>query len=570
MSDQPTTERTLVLSMQPAGPSERRLAAAAVVLSLVTFVAAVPFAEVKLPQLMGFIPDYESTLAVNDLITAALLYGQFTIARSRGLLVLASGFLFIALMTVCHTLTYPGLFLEGRVLGTSIQSTVWLYMFWHAGFPLAVVCYALLKDDGASRTDAGVSSAILLSFAVVVALVALLTALAAAAESLLPPLMQGKVHLPLMIFTVAVVWSLCLLALVTLFVRRPHSILDLWLMVMLCAWLCDIALSAMLNAGRFDLGYYVGRLYGLSASTFVLGSLVLETVTLYRRLARSLDVERREREHRMREMRSELIHVSRLSELGQMVSALAHEVNQPLTAVGNYLRASLRLIDMGDTTRARPALAKAASEVTRASEIVRRLRDFIRKRDSEKCAEDLGPMIEESVALAVIGTDRPGVRVELRLHPQASTALVDKIQIQQVLLNLIRNAVEAMAGSAHQSLVIATLPSADAMVELSVADSGPGLPPEVRAKLFQPFVTTKSTGMGVGLSICHSIIEAHGGHLWAEDNCDGGAVFRFTVPCAQPQQRHAVANPAPPHEGAPGRVTPPADISRQHRRVNVQ
>jgi|HubBroStandDraft_1064217.scaffolds.fasta_scaffold48436_1 signal transduction histidine kinase len=530
MSDQPTTERTLVLSMQPAGPSERRLAAAAVVLSLVTFVAAVPFAEVKLPQLMGFIPDYESTLAVNDLITAALLYGQFTIARSRGLLVLASGFLFIALMTVCHTLTYPGLFLEGRVLGTSIQSTVWLYMFWHAGFPLAVVCYALLKDDGASRTDAGVSSAILLSFAVVVALVALLTALAAAAESLLPPLMQGKVHLPLMIFTVAVVWSLCLLALVTLFVRRPHSILDLWLMVMLCAWLCDIALSAMLNAGRFDLGYYVGRLYGLSASTFVLGSLVLETVTLYRRLARSLDVERREREHRMREMRSELIHVSRLSELGQMVSALAHEVNQPLTAVGNYLRASLRLIDMGDTTRARPALAKAASEVTRASEIVRRLRDFIRKRDSEKCAEDLGPMIEESVALAVIGTDRPGVRVELRLHPQASTALVDKIQIQQVLLNLIRNAVEAMAGSAHQSLVIATLPSADAMVELSVADSGPGLPPEVRAKLFQPFVTTKSTGMGVGLSICHSIIEAHGGRLWADDNSDTGTVFRFTVP----------------------------------------
>jgi signal transduction histidine kinase len=530
MSDQPTTERTLVLSMQPAGPSERRLAAAAVVLSLVTFVAAVPFAEVKLPQLMGFIPDYESTLAVNDLITAALLYGQFTIARSRGLLVLASGFLFIALMTVCHTLTYPGLFLEGRVLGTSIQSTVWLYMFWHAGFPLAVVCYALLKDDGASRTDAGVSSAILLSFAVVVALVALLTALAAAAESLLPPLMQGKVHLPLMIFTVAVVWSLCLLALVTLFVRRPHSILDLWLMVMLCAWLCDIALSAMLNAWRFDLGYYVGRLYGLSASTFVLGSLVLETVTLYRRLARSLDVERREREHRMREMRSELIHVSRLSELGQMVSALAHEVNQPLTAVGNYLRASLRLIDMGDTTRARPALAKAASEVTRASEIVRRLRDFIRKRDSEKCAEDLGPMIEESVALAVIGTDRPGVRVELRLHPQASTALVDKIQIQQVLLNLIRNAVEAMAGSAHQSLVIATLPSADAMVELSVADSGPGLPPEVRAKLFQPFVTTKSTGMGVGLSICHSIIEAHGGRLWADDNSDTGTVFRFTVP----------------------------------------
>jgi two-component system sensor kinase FixL len=301
-------------------------------------------------------------------------------------------------------------------------------------------------------------------------------------------------------------------------------------MVVLCAWLCDIALSAVFNAGRYDLGFYVGRLYGLLAASFVLAALVVETVTLYARIARSLDSERQEREHRVREMRSELIHVSRLSELGQMVSALAHEVNQPLTAVGNYLRATQRLIDIGDTTKVRTALAKATSEVTRASEIIRRLRDFIRKRDSEKCAEDLGPMIEESVALAVIGTERPNVRVELRLHPQASTALVDKVQIQQVLLNLIRNAVEAMAGSPEQSLVIATLPSADAMVELSVADSGPGLAAEVRAKLFQPFVTTKSTGMGVGLSICHSIIEAHGGRLWADDNSDTGTVFRFTVP----------------------------------------
>ncbi len=132
-------ELKLVLPMQPAGSSECRWAAA-VLLSLLTFVAVVPFARVKLPQSMAFIPDYESTLAIIDLIAAALLYGQFTIARSRGLLVLASGFLYIALVTVCHTLTNPGLFFEGRVLGASIESTAWLYMFWHAGFPLAVVC----------------------------------------------------------------------------------------------------------------------------------------------------------------------------------------------------------------------------------------------------------------------------------------------------------------------------------------------------------------------------------------------------------------------------------------------
>jgi signal transduction histidine kinase len=527
--------------MQPAGPGERRWAAAAVLLSVVIFLAVVPFATVKLPRLEAFIPCYDATLIINDLITAALLFGQFTIARSRRLLVLASGFLFLALITVCHALTFPGLFSAAGLLGAGTQSTAWLYMFWHAGFPIAVVCYAWLKDSGADATHARPSHAILASIAAVVALVVLLAALATAGESLLPRIMQDNHYAPAMIFVVAAVWSLNLVALIILFVRRPHSILGLWLMVVLCAWLCDIALSAVFNAGRFDLGFYVGRLYGLSAASFVLAALVLETVALYGRLARSLDSERQEREHRLREMRSELLHVSRLSELGQMVSALAHEVSQPLTAVGNYLRASQRLIEFGDIAKAQTALAKAAAEVTRASEIIRRLSDFIRKKDSDVRTEDLRTMIEETIALSLVGTARTEVSVELRLHPDVPTALIDKIQIQQVLLNLIRNAIEAMAGRLRQSLVIATRPSANGMVELSVADSGPGLPAEVRAKLFQAFVTTKSAGMGVGLSICRSIVEAHGGRMWADDDSSPGTVFRFTVPGCRPRHELAIA-----------------------------
>jgi two-component system sensor histidine kinase/response regulator len=554
--------------MQPAGPAERRWAAAAVLLSLTIFIAAVPFVRVKLPQLTAFIPCYEATLIINDLITAALLFGQFSIAPSRRLLVLASGFLFLALITVSHALTFPGVFSDTGLLGAGVQSTAWLYMFWHAGFPIAALYYAWLDDGDAMH--ARPSHAILASIAGVVALVVLLTVLATAGESLLPRIMQGNHYTPAMIFVIAAIWSLNLIVLITLFVRRPHSVLVLWLIVVFCAWLCDIALSAVLNGGRFDLGFYVGRLYGLLAATFVLAALVLQTVALYARLARSLDAERQERELRLHEMRSELIHVSRLSELGLMVSALAHEVNQPLTAVGNYLRATQRLVEIGETGKVRNALAKALSEVTRASEIIRRLRDFVRKSDSEKRAEYLGTVIEETVELAVVATHRAGVSVDLRLDPQATMALINKVQIQQVLLNLIRNAVEAMDGRPQQSLVITTLPSDVDMVELSVADSGPGLSSEVRANLFQPFITTKSAGMGVGLSICHTIIEAHGGRLWAEDNSDTGTVFRFTVPCAQPQQRLAVANPAPPQEGAPGRVTPPADVLRQRRRMSVQ
>jgi signal transduction histidine kinase len=373
-----------------------------------------------------------------------------------------------------------------------------------------------------------------------------------------------------MIFVVATVWSMSLAALLIVLVRRPHSILDVWLMVVLWAWLCDIALSAVFNGARFDLGFYVGRLYGLSAASFVLAALLLETIVLYGRLARSVDAEREERELRLREMRSELIHVSRLNELGQMVSTLAHEVSQPMTAVGNYLRACQRLVEIGEMTKAKHALGKAASETTRATEIIRRLRDFIRKTDGEKRTEYLGTMIEEAIELAVVGTERTEVSVELRLNPQASMALIDKVQIQQVLLNLLRNAIEAMAGRPRQSLVISTLPADDDMVELSVADSGPGLPAKVREKLFQPFVTTKSAGMGVGLSICHSIIEAHGGRLWADDNSGGGTVFRFTVPCCRPPRELAVANPALPGEASARGVTPPAEVLPQRRRMNVQ
>ncbi len=530
MVEGPRREPVLVLSLSPAGRGERGLAVAVICLSLVVFVAAVPFARVPLPVVPAFMPAYEAALIICDLITAALLFGQFAIGQPRALLALASGYVFTALITVAHALTFPGLFSAAGVLGGGGQSTAWLYMFWHGIYPAAVAAYAWLRAQRPGPRRRPASVAILGSVAVVAAIVVALTALATAGEAALPAIMQGNHYTPAMIFVVAAVWALSLLALLTLALRPPYAVLDLWLMVVLCAWLCDIALSAMLNAGRYDLGFYAGRIYGLAAASFVLVVLLLDTIALYARLARSLEAEGREHERRLGELRAELIHVSRVSELGQMVSALAHEVNQPLTAIGNYLRAGQRLARAGDAAHVAAALEKAAAEATRANAIVRRLRDFIKKTDSVRRAEDLVAVLEETVALALVGADRRDVDVELRVDPQACAARIDKIQIQQVLLNLIRNAVEASAGAA--TLVIATAPVADAMIEISVADNGPGLPADVREHLFQPFVTTKSEGMGVGLSICHSIVEAHGGRIWAGDNAGGGTVFRFTVPDA--------------------------------------
>jgi signal transduction histidine kinase len=528
----PSDEPVLVLSLLAAQRSERRLAGAVVLLSLAVFAVAVPFARAPMPKLAAFMPSYESALVINDLITAALLFGQFGIGRLRALLVLASGYLFTALATVAHALTFPGLFADAGLLGGGSQSTAWIYMFWHGGFPVAVLGYASQRNAPAIPRRCSAATAILGSIAAVVTLVVALTVLATAGEAVLPPIMQGSHYTPAMIFVVVTVWTLSLLALLALVLRRPHAVLDLWLIAVMCAWLCDIALSAMLNGGRFDFGFYAGRIYGLAAASFVLIALLLETIALYARLARSLEAERRERERRLNELRSELIHVARVSELGQMVSALAHEVNQPLTAIGNYLRAGQRLVRTGDTAKLEAALAKASDEATRASAVIRRLRYLIKKSDSVRRPEDLGPMLEETVSLALVAADRRSVGVELRVDPAASAALIDKIQVQQVLLNLIRNAIEAMADGLLPALVIATAPAADGMIAVSVADNGPGLVAEVRNRLFQPFVTSKSEGMGVGLSICHAIIEAHGGRIWAEDNPGGGTVFRFTVPRA--------------------------------------
>lgn len=244
--------------------------------------------------------------------------------------------------------------------------------------------------------------------------------------------------------------------------------------------------------------------------------------------------ERQERERRLHQVQSELIHMSRLSELGQMVSALAHEVNQPLTAIQNYLQAGQHLVAAGETQKAQALFAKAVEQSERANAIIRRLREFVRKGETTRQRESLPKIAEEAVALSLVGQRASGVQVDLRLDAAAVWTFVDKVQIQQVLFNLLRNAIDAMAESTRREVVIASMPADDNMVEISVADSGPGLAAEVRRQLFQPFVTTKPEGMGVGLSICRSIIEAHGGRMAAGDRPGGGTVFRFTVPGETP------------------------------------
>lgn len=256
---------------------------------------------------------------------------------------------------------------------------------------------------------------------------------------------------------------------------------------------------------------------------------------LVRLLGANVDItESREAQERLRELQAQVLHASRLSAMGQMAAALAHELNQPLGAAANFVNAA-RMTLRGGTPdgveRALARLEKAAEQTVRAGAILRRLRDFVTRGEVDKRVVNARRLVEDAVALALVGKRDPELRMRLDFEPSDPSILADSIQIQQVVFNLVRNALEAMDGRAARELVVTTKAAGDAEVEISVADTGPGLPPDPEV-LFKPFASSKPTGLGIGLSICRTIVEAHGGHLQAESRPGGGAVFRFTVPTA--------------------------------------
>lgn len=245
--------------------------------------------------------------------------------------------------------------------------------------------------------------------------------------------------------------------------------------------------------------------------------------------------ESQETETRLQELQNELVHVSRLTAMGEMASTLAHELNQPLSAIANLLTGSRRLMERGretDQAKIRDAIDRAAAQALRAGEVIHRMRDFVRRGASEREAESLSKLIEEASALALIGEKERQVDVRLNLDPKADAVFADRVQVQQVLLNLIRNGIDAMQVQEpkKRALLISSDLTEDGWSRVIVDDTGPGIAAEVLERLFQPFMTTKPQGMGVGLSISRSIIEAHGGRIWAEANPAGGARFCFTLP----------------------------------------
>lgn len=559
----------LFVSTALARGPERRLAAALVILLAIVFVAAVPFARRPLPQVPAFIPVYESALAILDLVTAILLFGQFAVLRAGSVLVLAGGYLFAALMTIAHALTFPGLFAAHGLLGAGMQSTAWLYMFWHGGFPAAVILYALLKGgrfDGAAVRRAP-AAAVLGCAAAVLGLVCGLTWLATAGAPALPAIMDGNRYTAAMIFVVGTVWLLSLLGIAALRLRPPLTMLDLWLIAVLAAWLFDIGLSAVFNAGRFDLGFYAGRIYGLLATSFVLAVVLTETNRLYGRLAHAATqlsgrvgrLEESERAHLIElersnaELRAEaaerrrtearLVQAQKMEAIGNLTGGMAHDFNNILgIVIGNLDVLRGRCAAEPETDE----LAREALEAAlRGAELNRRLLAFARRQPLQPTRLDLNALIESIVTLLrrVLGEQ---IEITLDLGRETWPVVLDEAQLEAAITNLATNARDAMPKGGR--LAIATRNrrldgdyaaqhaevTAGDYAEIEVGDNGMGMPPEVMSRIFEPFYTTKEQGRdtGLGLSMVFGFIKQSGGHISVYSEPGRGTSFRLYLPRA--------------------------------------
>jgi len=513
----------LLISALPPTRRQERLAFAVMALLLLVFLATLPFRHHQLPRQDAFIPVVDTLLFIGDLITAVLLFAQFSILRTRGLLVLACGYLFASLIIVPHLLTFPGAFSPTGLLGAGLQSTVWLYIFWHLGLPPAAIAYALLKGTRVHRIDtAGSPRAPILAGVFGIGLLAcVLTWLVTAGEAWLPPIMIDAMHASRIWEDIAapLIIGMSMTAIALIWWRRS-SVLDLWLLVVLWAWFIETVLLSM-TAYRFSLVWYVGRFFGLASACFVLLVLLVETTTLYVRLALSVTAERRERE-------------GRLTSMDAIAAAIEHEIRQPLGAIVANANAGRRWLDRSppDIAEVRAALEAIAADGHRSSDVMHSIREAFTQSDQAQTLVDANELIRETLSLVRPELEAAKIAVQLELEPQLPLVSAYRGQLQQVILNLVTNATDAMRAVPGRAAVLSMQcrPLEAHGVELTVADSGPGIDPQNLERIFEVFFTTKSHGMGLGLAICRSIIEAHGGKLWAEPGNPYGARFRMQLP----------------------------------------
>jgi signal transduction histidine kinase len=507
----------------PPSITQRRLALAIAAFLLVGSAMTFPFARIQLAPLPEFVPVAATALMFAHLITATLLYTLFSVLGWRSLLPLASGYLLTGILLSVWGLTFPHAFTPSGLLGAQLQTTIYAFVFSRLVLPFAVIAYAVLK--GADRLPVQVtnSRAIMTSVAATLLIATGLVLTVTKGASWLPPIMVSDFHgnhvtgpffgivaIALLLFAMAFLW------------RRNMSVLDLWLLLTLWNWLVEIIVLRT-TTDRFTFNWYAGLVLELGSTTFILAGLLSQTLALYARLALATEVQRRERENR---------HLA----LHAALSMVAHETYQPITAIAANSSAGLRYLnkDRPDLDEVRQIFGDIIADTRRTSDSIDAIRALFRVDASEKTPLQVESLVQEVLAM---------VQSELRAHNVAAGVSFElnlpcihgnREQLQQVLLNLIANAIEAMDSVTSRPRTLEVWAARDGdEVLVTLKDSGPGIDPSESGRIFDPFVTTKAKGTGLGLPICKSIIEAHAGRMRARPAVPNGAVFGFTLPVAQ-------------------------------------
>ncbi|HTZ74223.1 MAG TPA: MASE4 domain-containing protein [Xanthobacteraceae bacterium] len=508
---------------QPPTSRENRLALVVSGVLVAVFGIIAPYANTPLMRLEAYLPSIEAMMVLSDFITSVFLFVHYSINRSRALLALASGYLYTALIIIPHLLSFPGAFSPTGLLGADLQTTAWLYDFWHIGFPLALIVYALLQDEHSSQSDLHTSAlpAISWSAAIVFGVVCSLTLFTTQGHEFLPRLFVDRTNLlPLAHYVAAFMLLVCVIALLSLWVRR-RSVLDQWLKLVALTLIFELLLVAVLSESRFTLGSYTGRIFSLITSTLVLVVLLAETTWLYAQLARANEMLQREKNNK-------------LMNLEAVTASIAHEVRQPLASIVMGGDAILRFL--GETP---PKLEKARSIAEqviaaghRASQILDNIRNLFGTAQRAQGPVNVNDLILGALRILDNELKSHSIKGRFELDLKLPAAIGHRGQLQEVIVNLIQNAIDAMDAieNDRRLLTVRTKSKDSDAVSIEIEDTGHGIDPKKATNIFDAFFTTKPNGMGLGLAICRMIIERHGGQLAASTANPHGAVFRILLP----------------------------------------
>jgi len=515
----------IVIATMPATSRQRRAALTVIVAFFAVALIVAPFADVQVGRIDSFIPVLQTVLSLADLITATLLFTQYAIQPQSALLVLASGYIFSGSFAFLQTLAFPGGYAPAGVIGDGRNTAAWLFVLWHVTFLGSALIYALSKDTDRSFAPDRQTSKERIGITIFCAMVVIggLTWTVTERVGYLPEFYTGSMTLQTRLGNQVnlLLCAIATMALVVLFVRR-RTVLDLWLMVTLLAWIPNFLVAAVASSVRFSVGWYAARGFALVASCTLLSVLLTEMTFLYSRLANALALQRRERSNRLLSVEA-------------ATAAMAHELGTPLGIIA--LNASTARSEMRGHSPDLEELNAILEDIETASHSAGAIISGIRALSARTPIGQTTVTGMVSIARQVLRLVQHDLQineilVETDFQEHVPEVQADPTQLQQVVLNLVKNAIDAMSSVRPEArlLRLATRLEGDSNLLLSVRDSGIGISPKDKERIFDAFFTTKPAGMGLGLAICRTIVENHGGKLRLAESDSRGSTFEVVMP----------------------------------------